>query len=237
MSVHGLNIPTKVVVEPRRSIRYYLGKQGGIVRMPALMSVAEQEKELEKYKRWLTDKMATKEQIKNHYEGKAYKDGDILRVGERNYTIRIEETSNKNYKGQMAGRSLYLYLAAEDTPEGRTRAIKHLLSRLVAKDFYPSIIERVAELNQKHFKQPYNKVSLKYNLSNWGSCSSKRNINLSTRLLFAPQDVIDYVIIHELAHLVEMNHSSRFWALVEKAMPDYKAKVNWLKKNWASCNF
>ena len=56
-------------------------------------------------------------------------------------------------------------------------------------------------------------IFLKYNHSNWGSCSHNGNINLSTRLLFAPEAVQDYVIVHELAHLVEPNHSDRFWAL------------------------
>jgi predicted metal-dependent hydrolase len=67
-----------------------------------------------------------------------------------------------------------------------------------------------------YFQKPIKSVNLKYNLSNWGSCSTKGNINLSTRLLFAPDDVIDYVIIHELAHLLEMNHSPHFWAIVKR---------------------
>ncbi|MCB0682671.1 MAG: M48 family metallopeptidase, partial [Saprospiraceae bacterium] len=65
----------------------------------------------------------------------------------------------------------------------------------------------------------------------------KRNINLSTRLLFAPPKVIDYVIIHELAHLVEMNHSRRFWDLVAAAMPDYEEQEKWLKKFGHRCDF
>jgi predicted metal-dependent hydrolase len=55
--------------------------------------------------------------------------------------------------------------------------------------------------------------------------------------LVAPEDVLEYVCIHELAHLVEYNHSKRFWSLVEKAMPDYKEKREWLKKNGYKCVF
>jgi len=69
------------------------------------------------------------------------------------------------------------------------------------------------------------------------SCSSKSNINLSTRLLFAPSDVIDYVIVHELTHLIEMNHSQKFWNLVKSVMPNYKQKEKWLKEYGKLCDF
>jgi len=64
----------------------------------------------------------------------------------------------------------------------------------------------------------------------WGSCSSKGNLNFSWRLMLADDDVIDYVVVHELAHLREMNHSPRFWAIVAQAMPDYKLRQKRLKK-------
>jgi len=86
-------------------------------------------------------------------------------------------------------------------------------------------------------KEEINKISIKYNHSNWGSCSSKRNLNFSSKLLFAPDDVIDYVIIHELAHLKEANHSPKFWAIVAKAMPSYKEKKKWLSVNGKNLDF
>lgn len=63
----------------------------------------------------------------------------------------------------------------------------------------------------------------------WGSCNRKGDINLTYRLLFAPEELIDYVIVHELAHIREMNHSSRFWAVVEQMMPDYRERRKKLK--------
>jgi hypothetical protein len=92
-------------------------------------------------------------------------------------------------------------------------------------------------MNANTFQQPIRSINLKYNHSNWGSCSHAGNVNLSTRLLFAPRSVQDYVILHELAHLVEMNHSDRFWALVERFMPDYREAEKWLKVNRAKCDF
>ena len=99
------------------------------------------------------------------------------------------------------------------------------------------IIRRVDELNHLFFRKTVKSVHFKYNHSNWGSCSASGNLNFSTRLLFAPDDVMDYVIIHELAHLVELNHSDKFWSLVAAAMPDYEEKERWLRDNAHLCRF
>lgn len=64
----------------------------------------------------------------------------------------------------------------------------------------------------------------------WGSCSSRGNVNFSWRLMLCDDDVIDYVVVHELAHLCEMNHSPQFWAIVESVLPDYKRRKLKLRK-------
>jgi len=114
---------------------------------------------------------------------------------------------------------------------------KTLLSRIVAQDFLPEITSKVAAINARFIRKPVRQVRLSYQHSKWGSCTSNGNINLSTRLLFAPDDVIEYVILHELAHLIEMNHSPRFWEIVRKAMPAFKDQERWLKENGPNCDF
>lgn len=74
-----------------------------------------------------------------------------------------------------------------------------------------------------------NVITIKNIKTRWGSCSTKNNINLNLRLMMAPEQVIDYVIIHELCHTVEMNHSQNFWKLVESIIPDYKQSKRYLK--------
>jgi len=76
----------------------------------------------------------------------------------------------------------------------------------------------------------YNKIKIKDNSSRWGSCSSKGNLNFSLYLVAFPMDIIDYVIIHELAHLKEFNHSKKFWEIVMKMDQNYKQKICYLKK-------
>lgn len=77
-------------------------------------------------------------------------------------------------------------------------------------------------------------VSVRDTRSRWGSCSAKGTISYSWRLILAPPTVLDYVAAHEVAHLLEMNHSSRFWAIVARLYPTYIQAQHWLKTNGTS---
>ena len=77
----------------------------------------------------------------------------------------------------------------------------------------------------------YATISIRDQKTRWGSCSSKGNLSFSWRLILAPPKVLDYVVVHELCHRKEMNHSPRFWVLVESMIPDYKTHRKWLKEN------
>jgi len=77
----------------------------------------------------------------------------------------------------------------------------------------------------------YNRIAIKDHRTLWGSCSRKRNLNFNWRLAAAPAEALDYIVIHELCHLREMNHSKKFWAHVAALCPDYKARRKWLRLN------
>ena len=79
----------------------------------------------------------------------------------------------------------------------------------------------------------YGRITIRNQRTRWGSCSSKGNLNFNCLLMLTPEEVQDYVIVHELAHRVEMNHSPRFWAIVAAVLPDYKKQRQWLKKEGA----
>lgn len=75
----------------------------------------------------------------------------------------------------------------------------------------------------------YGRITIRNQRTRWGSCSAKGNLNFNCLLMLAPADVLDYVIVHELAHRKEMNHSKRFWSEVAAVLPDYRDYVAWLK--------
>lgn len=77
----------------------------------------------------------------------------------------------------------------------------------------------------------YGRVTIRHQVSRWGSCSSKGNLNFNCLLMLCPPAVADYVVVHELCHRLEMNHSPRFWGAVARVMPDYAVHRRWLKEH------
>lgn len=77
----------------------------------------------------------------------------------------------------------------------------------------------------------YGGITIRSQHTRWGSCSSKGNLNFNCLLMLTPDHVIDYVVVHELCHRLEMNHSARFWAQVERVLPNYRESLQWLKEH------
>lgn len=75
----------------------------------------------------------------------------------------------------------------------------------------------------------FGRVTIRCQQTRWGSCSSRGNLNFNCLLMLAPEEVLDYVVVHELAHRKQMNHSALFWQEVERECPDYKKSLRWLK--------
>ncbi len=99
--------------------------------------------------------------------------------------------------------------------------------RASAKEIIPPRVEYFARL----IGVEYNRITIKKMSTRWGSCSSKNNLNFSLLLSACPSEIVDYIVIHELCHLKELNHSPAFWSLVSRYCPDYKKHKLWLKKH------
>ncbi len=116
--------------------------------------------------------------------------------------------------------------AARPAVKKLTSAEIQALADAAMKDF-PERVRRFAP----RVGVTYGRITIRNQKTRWGSCSSKGNLNFNCLLMLAPPEIRDYVVVHELCHRLEMNHSARFWAEVERVLPDYKSRVRWLKEH------
>ncbi len=128
--------------------------------------------------------------------------------------IREQEAKKKETQGESVERE---YLTNEEIKKLADKALQHIPKRV---SYYA-----------KQIGVTYGKIKIRNQKTRWGSCSSKGNLNFNCLLMLTPPEVIDYVVVHELCHRKEMNHSRAFWAEVEKVIPNYKEQVKWLKEN------
>lgn len=197
--------------------------------MPKYLAKSEIETELAKIKEWCKKEFSKNPDLLNRFRVIVYENGEFIRVFGQDFKLLFFREQRKGITGKLTKDNYVELKIPVDADELLVQeAIGKLLSRIFSSYFLKDVVDRVNYFNKTYFQEPIENIRLKNNQSNWGSCSSKRNINLSSRLLFAPLDVLDYVIVHELAHLKEMNHSHRFWKIVRDVMPDYEEKEKWL---------
>lgn len=119
---------------------------------------------------------------------------------------------------------------------------KHLIRKVSAEPMPPEQVKAFAAAAKADFPArvarfaanmgvEYGRITVRAQRSRWGSCSGKGNLNFNCLLMLAPETVRDYVVVHELCHRRQMNHSSQFWAEVERVLPDYRESRKWLKNN------
>ena len=157
-----------------------------------------------------------------------YRTGEqILIYGEQN-TLFTQYLANQSFSVVHQPPTLIVHSPLFTSHAERIDATREVIiewMREIAKETIPP---RVAEIAEEH-QFTYNRVTIKNLKSRWGSCSVKHNLNFNLRLVMMPPWVSDYIIIHELCHLCEMNHSKRFWKLVEQYCPNYRNAIQWLK--------
>ena len=157
---------------------------------------------------------------------KKYNTGDILYYLGKPYRI-VRKPSLSARKGYVAmvGEEILIYGKYDDTEE-----IRAVLSKWYQEKAAAWIPKRIASFEKK-IGVKCTKITLRNTKTRWGSCSSERHVMINWNLIMAPEEVLDYVVCHELCHILQMNHSKEFWALVALYMPDWKEQKEWLKEN------
>lgn len=97
------------------------------------------------------------------------------------------------------------------------------------KELAGHLVKKIIKKHKKQLNCEYNSINIKDHKTKWGSCSKKGNLNFNYRIIFLKKKLAEYIVVHELCHLAEMNHSQKFWKLIEKALPNYKKLQEELK--------
>lgn len=178
--------------------------------------------------------------------------------GEKTVPVEIIRSSRRTMSLEVTGDGRVLVRAPYDMPEVRIRAFveskkEWLGAHLQEAQQRQEILRQAGDISEeqraagicaararieqrtayyaKIIGVTYGRITIRDQKSRWGSCSARGNLNFTWKLILAPPEVLDYVVVHELCHRIEMNHSAAFWQQVERVLPDYQKRRNWLKEN------
>ena len=166
----------------------------------------------------------------------------LIRAKRKTVSLRIEEDGTLTVRAPLRMAIRETDQIVEEHREWILTRLKALEARKQVKRTYTeqeresgkkmarkAIIEK-CQMFGEQMGISYGMISIREQKTRWGSCSSKGNLNFNWKLILMPEEILDYVVVHELAHRKEMNHSRAFWAIVEQVLPDYQERRDWLKK-------
>lgn len=167
--------------------------------------------------KWISKKLFQIREMEVLKRNREYVNGESFMYQGSNYSLQI--LLDKAYmvpEAKLFRGKFYLYTHSTD-PD----LVRSALEKWYKEKAREKVLERVSYY-QKHFDLAPNKVMVKEQKKRWGSCSSQRNLYFNWKCIIAPPSVLDYLVVHEMCHMVHMNHSKDFWNLVKNIMPDYK---------------
>ncbi|MBK7223849.1 MAG: M48 family metallopeptidase [Saprospiraceae bacterium] len=238
VTVHQYKVPLRIHIERRSNIRIAVGKDTVLLRIPVFSS-GQIDKHIATATDWLKKVCKEQPQLLEKYHISKYAiNREVTILGRDKYELEVSE-HNSELTGEIRlkdNKMLILVPNGIDDFDKRVMA-RNLISKLMARKYKKLVEERIKYWNDRYFQKDVKGVTLRYNSTNWGSCSTTSKINISTRSLLLPMEVFDYILVHELSHLVEMNHSDRFWKVVERVMPDYEKAEKWITDNAMRLDF
>ena len=196
---------------------------------PLHVSLKELDALLLKKAPWI-DKHLTEFRHRSSIPVNTYATSDVIPYLGVQYPLVRSLTTGKSYRIDFNNEILHIKIPNSKSTEDQTTDFADLFKRwyiqqghILLQETLPKFTKKIAHIPQK--------AVFKEQKRRWGSCSRKGNIYLNWRLMMAPLPIIEYVLIHELAHLVHFNHSKSFWSLVETLDPNYRERMVWLKEN------
>ncbi len=159
-----------------------------------------------------------------------YLAGDVFYYLGEPVTLELMPSSFWRPRINIRGDKMIISIHREMKMAEGKKLIKKTVHNFYKKKAEEVIHDRLQFFNE-YYQFKYKRVTLRNQKSRWGSCSGKKNLNFNWKLVMAPIEIIDYVVVHEMCHLKQMNHSAKFWNLVAEKIPNHKDMRKWLKEN------
>ncbi len=227
----GIDFFYQLTKSNRKSIVIQIKSDGSIhVRAPYRVSLAEIERFLHNKKAWLVKTVGQVLAVQSDVPPVKFEDGERFWYLGNEYRLELqtEDRRKENRVGENRvgiSEDRIIMMLGQDMGLTERQAMMEQWYRQQAQ----RVITAKADFFADALNVKYVKLRMKNPKTRWGSCSSKGNLNFNWHIIMAPEAVVDYLVIHELCHLLHMNHSALFWKSVEGLCPDYKDARKWLK--------
>ena len=215
--------PVHLVKSRRRSVAIKVNHDLSVeVRVPLRFKASDLDSILDRYHHWISkkrDEILTLPKVRELL----FLSGELVPILGKDYPVVIE--IGKKLQASFTAGTLLLTVKSSTTEDAINK-----LGMKWYRGYAMEVIESRVAYFLSQFKKDPTRISIKSMKSRWGSCSTSRSLNFNWKLVMAPLRVLDYVVIHEMCHMIHMDHSHKFWAEVEKRDPDYKLHKLWLRK-------
>lgn len=228
----GRKYPYRIVQSDRRTMALQVTKTGEvIVRMPWSLPLQAGHELAQKNRSWIYPHLEKIREASNKHELFHWSEGALVLLFGKERILRVvPDFGNRGFWVKDTQEELILTGPIEDHDgfKGES-AVKDILKDWYRKEAKRYLVKKAAWWAVK-MKVSYGRIAVRDQKTRWGSCSTRGNLNFNWRLVLVPEELADYVVVHELAHRIHMNHSSSFWSVVKKELPDYQLKRRTLKE-------
>ena len=180
---------------------------------------------------WIAKQLKEAKKTNDFLLSKQYKDGDLFLFLGKKYPLRVQELDIRRPRIAFDGEKWVLKIPPQLAEEKKKLMAKQSLIKWYQHQAKEILGSRIFHFERQMGLETH-AIAVRGQKSVWGTCGHQdKKISLNWQIILAPMEVVDYLAVHELAHLKTPNHSKRFWKHVEKILPDYKVRKKWLTKN------
>ena len=222
-NIDGFSFPVRIIKSEKKNITLIIRDCSLVVRCPIILNEQQVYFLVKRKEEWIKKKILIQKKNLEILSKNSLTNNIVLFEGKKK---KIKRENSKFFSIKLNGNQIIF-----SGPNTSNFFLFKLLTKWCKKIAKNKVLKK-SILFSKKMNVTFNEINIKDYKSKWGLCMNwKKNIFINWRLIMAPNSVLDYVIIHELCHLIEPNHSKKFWLNLEKFKPDYKNDKEWLKNN------